>query len=105
MTNQNELYYFLEDEFENLGNLKDVLEGMGEIVDYKTSLKHIMDTYVNNSVLDYNQVEDREFYKLEDGSKAALYDTDTGVFVISNSDFLSENSRALKSRAATYHIK
>ncbi|MFB6100582.1 MAG: hypothetical protein ABEK16_04885 [Candidatus Nanohalobium sp.] len=100
-----ELYYFLDDEFNNLGNLKDVLKGLGERESVDSSLRHIMDCYVRNSNLEYSEVKHKYGYRLENGSDAALFETDQGLFVVSNSRYIEQNSRSISSRSTKSIVK
>jgi hypothetical protein len=94
-----ELYFFLNDEFDNLDNLRDVLKGLGDQKETETSLRQLMDCYVSNSNLEYSEVIQRDEYRLGEESEAAIFETDQGLFVVSNSNYLDRNSRSIPSRS------
>ncbi|MEF8880622.1 MAG: hypothetical protein V5A72_02215 [Candidatus Nanohaloarchaea archaeon] len=100
-----ELYYFRKGELGNENNLKDVMEGLGEEVDLGSPLRYKMDIYVENSGIEYDEVEENVRYKLDDGSDAALINTDQGLFIISDSNYISENSLSIPSRSTKYNIR
>lgn len=99
MTEEIDLYYFEPGEVDNPENLKDILEGMGEKNDISTPLFHEARKYARKIRRDWEEVYDRELYLMENESSAQYLETDQGIFILSDSDFLSENSRALKSRS------
>ncbi|MFQ3275228.1 MAG: hypothetical protein ACI9LV_000765 [Candidatus Nanohaloarchaea archaeon] len=100
MKEEVEVYYFEPDEFENPANLKDVLEGLGEETDLRYPLRNEIRIFAEQINRDWSNGEilDEESYVLDGNISAEYLETEEGVFVASESHFLSEETRALESR-------
>lgn len=99
MTEKIEAYYFEPDEFQNLDNLKDVLEGLGEKTEEFTPLERELRIFADERDLNWNEIREREGYVLEDDISAEYLETDEGIFVISESNVIDENTESLYSRS------
>ena len=98
-----EIFYFTEDEFENTENLRDVMKLLGEETEETGSLQQEFDAHLENSQMSYSELNQEDVYSLEDGKEASLFETDQGLFVYSNSSYISENSRSIPSRSKVSH--
>ena len=98
-----EIFYFTEDEFENTENLRDVIRPLGEENKEAESLQQEFDAHLESSSMTYNEVRQEEVYSLEDGKEASLFETDEGLFIFSQSSYLSNNSRSIPSRSKRKH--
>jgi len=100
-----ELYYFLDDEFGKVENLRYVLRGIGERKRPDSALRYVMDCYGQNSNLEYSELVQEDGYELGDGSDSALFETDNGLFVVSNSRYIDQNSFSIPSRSEKSIVK
>ncbi|MFT4892625.1 MAG: hypothetical protein ACI8Z7_000406 [Candidatus Nanohaloarchaea archaeon] len=96
-----EVYYFEDDEFRNPSNLKDVLEGVGEKSDLKTSMRYEIRTFAEeiNQGWKESEVLDEESYILDGNRTAEYLETEKGIFVASESNILFEETHSLESRS------
>jgi hypothetical protein len=104
MANKIEAYYFESEEFQNLENLKDVLKGIGEETNIRTPLERELRIFADERDLGWSKVLERESYNLDNNTTAEYLETDEGIFVISESNILYENSESIVSRSEEHSV-